>query len=76
MGDINLCSNKWDNSDFLHKPLVSQLKQTLKSCDIQIRDVGFSYTVQKMDEKNDQIKKRIQTFLETFGHEINKRPSK
>ena len=45
MGDMNLCSDKWKEDNFLYKNISSILIETLDQCGLNERKLGTSYSL-------------------------------
>ena len=43
LGDVNLCSHKWNEKNFLNKKLATSLKNTLLECGLHPRDMGLTF---------------------------------
>ena len=55
LGDINLCSNKWNNADFLHKTVANELKETLTQCGLVIAELGITYVADRLSKDGETI---------------------
>ena len=44
LGDVNLCSQKWNDKNFAYKKLAVSLKNTLLECGLHQRDMGLTFT--------------------------------
>ena len=43
MGDVNLCSHKWNEKSFTYKKLAESLKNTLLECGLNQRDMCLTF---------------------------------
>ena len=43
LGDMNLDTNKWSDSDFLHKSVAEEVQGALAQCGLLQVDIGITY---------------------------------
>ena len=44
LGDANLCMQKWNEPDFIHKKVAEKLKATLEECEMSICNLGITFS--------------------------------
>jgi exonuclease III len=47
IGDANLCSQKWENKEYNHFDMASELRGTLAQCGMEIMDLGKTFMADK-----------------------------
>ena len=40
LGDVNICSNKWNDADFKYQSIADEIRSTLAQCGMEHSDVG------------------------------------
>ena len=80
MGDANLCSNKWNEENFLHKKLANQLIHQLDASGLKIVPVGPTFIADHVQNNGDiaeswidhvyhsnELESQIQTEIINYG---------
>ena len=44
LGDANLCMQKWNEPDFIHKKVAEKLKAMLEECEMSICNLGITFS--------------------------------
>ena len=52
VGDANLCTEKWDDKDFLHKNVAEILRTSLDQNGLKVNNIGITYTADHTQMNN------------------------
>ena len=59
MGDMNLCSDKWKEDNFLYKNISSILIETLDQCGLNERKLGTTFTADGLSKAGSVVTSAI-----------------
>ena len=59
MGDMNLCSTKWMESDFTWKKIAEEVQGTLINCGLKTVDLGLTYLADRLNEMCNTIESAL-----------------
>ena len=59
VGDANLCSKKWDETNYVNKKISNQLKNCFLQNGIQIEDVGTTFVADHVQSNGDIAESNI-----------------
>ena len=55
LGDMNLCSDKWKEDNFLYKNIASALIDTLEQCGLKERKLGNTFTADGVNKNGNTV---------------------
>lgn len=59
LGDANLCSEKWEEPEYIHQVLAEELKGTLALCGLKIAKLGQTYLADRLTEQGNTIRSAL-----------------
>ena len=59
LGDMNLCSEKWKEVNFIYKNVANMLINTLEQCGLRERELGTTYTADGLNKNGDVVTSAI-----------------
>ena len=59
MGDMNLCSTKWSEPDFLFKHISEEIQSSLAQCGLVNQEIGYTYLADRLSDDGSVIQSAL-----------------
>ena len=71
LGDVNICSNKWNDSGCKLKEIAEEIKSTLAQCGMEHIDLGFTYLADRTSVDGKPIESALDHIYRSVNLEDN-----